>query len=83
MGGSDMGKNKKDACKDIDNEDPEIEIIRPQESTVEDYDMKLENMKEDIKNLKKIRRRQKKLDELEFEQREILKKMDKNSKKNK
>ncbi|MGH4051917.1 MAG: hypothetical protein ACREVX_11320 [Clostridium sp.] len=78
-----MGKNKKDTCNDVYNEDPENEIIHPQESTVEDYDMKLENMKEDIKNLKKIRRRQKKLDELEFEQREILKKMDKNSKKNK
>jgi len=78
-----MGKNKKDACKDIYSEDPEIEVIRPGDSTVEDYDMKLENMKEDIKNLKKIRRRQKKLDELEFEQKEILKKMDKNLKKNK
>jgi len=78
-----MGKNKKDTGKDMYNEDSEIEIIHPQDSTVEDYDMKLENMKEDIKNLKKIRRRQKKLDELEFEQREILKKMDKNYKKNK
>ncbi|WP_373471350.1 hypothetical protein [Carnobacterium alterfunditum] len=74
-----MGKNKKDMC----NDDSEIEIIRPQEATVEDYDMKLENMKEELKNLKKIRRRQRKLDELEFEQREILKKMDKKCKRNK
>ena len=83
MGGNVLGKNKKDICKDMCNEDSDIEIILPQESTVEDYDMKLENMKEELKNLKKIRRRQKKLDELEFEQREILKKMDKNYKKNK
>ncbi|MBU3111573.1 hypothetical protein [Clostridium lacusfryxellense] len=74
-----MGKNK----RDMSNDDSEIEIIHPEESTVEDYDMKLENMKEEIKNLKKIRRRQKKLDELEFEQKEILKKMDKNNRRNK
>jgi hypothetical protein len=79
MGGNIMGKNK----RDMNNDDTETEIIRPKESNVEDYDMKLENMKEEIKNLKKIRRRQKKLDELEFEQREILKKMDKNCKRNK
>lgn len=52
-----MGKNKKDMCMD----DHEIESIELQESTVEDYDMKLDNMKEEVKKLKKIRRRQKNL----------------------
>jgi len=74
-----MGKDKKDM---YEGEEP-IDIIELKESTVEDYDMKLDNMKEEVKRLKKIRRRQKKLSELEFQQREILKKMDKNCKKNK
>lgn len=78
MGGSIMGKNKKDMYMD----EVEIDIVEAQEATVEEYDMKLENMKEEVKKLKKIRKRKKKLSELEFEQREILKKMDKNYKKN-
>jgi len=45
--------------------------------SVDDYDNKLENMKEQIKLLKKIKRRQKKLKELEEEQALILKKMKK------
>lgn len=77
MGGSIVGKNKKDVYID----DLGIEIIDPQESTVEEYDIKLENMEEEVKKLKKIRKRKKKISELEFEQREILKKMDKNYKK--
>jgi hypothetical protein len=78
MGGSIVGKNK----DDMYNEEIEIDIIDPQESTVEEYDTRLDNMKEEVKKLKKIRKRQKKLRELEFEQKEILKKMDKNYKKN-
>lgn len=78
MGGSIVGKNKEDMYMD----ESQIDIVEPQESTVEEYDMMLENMKEEVKKLKKIRKRQKKLSELEFEQREILKKMDKNNKKN-
>ena len=78
MGGSIVGKNK----ENIYNEESEFDIIQPQESTVEEYDVKLEKMEEEVKKLKKIRKRQKKLCELEFEQREILKKMEKNSKKN-
>jgi len=74
-----MGKDKNDMYEG----DEPIDIIELKESTVEDYDMKLDNMKEEVKRLKKIRRRQKKLSELEFQQREILKKMDKNCKKNK
>ena len=79
MGGNVMGKNKKDMYLD----EPEFDIIEVQESTVEEYDMKLDNMKDEVKKLKKIRRRQKKLNELEFEQKEILRKMDKSSRKNK
>ena len=79
MGGSIVGKDK----KDVSMEENEIDIMQPQESTVEEYDMKLEKMEEEVKKLKKIRKRQKKLSELEFEQREILKKMEKNLKKNK
>ncbi|GCD08504.1 hypothetical protein LGL55_07620 [Clostridium tagluense] len=71
-----MGKNKDDMYME------ESEIIDPQESTVEEYDMRLERMEEEVKKLKKIKKRQKKLRELEFEQKEILKKMDKNYKKN-
>ncbi|MFT5873097.1 MAG: hypothetical protein ACI8WT_002039 [Clostridium sp.] len=78
MGGSIVGKDK----RDMYNDELQIDIIETQESTVEEYDMKLENMEEEVKKLKKIRKRQKKLCELEFEQREILKKMDKNYKKN-
>ena len=78
MGGSIVGKNKEDMYM----EDCQIDIVQPQESTVEEYDMKLDNLKEEVKKLKKIKKRQKKLRELEFEQREILKKMDKNYKKN-
>ena len=78
MGGSIVGKNKEDMYM----EDCQIDIIQPRESTVEEYDMKLDNLKEEVKKLKKIKKRQKKLRELEFEQREILKKMDKNYKKN-
>ena len=77
MGGSIVGKNK----DDMYNEESEIDIINPQKSTVEEYDMRLEKMEEEVKKLKKIRKRQKKLSELEFEQREILKKMEKNTKK--
>lgn len=78
MGGSIVGKNK----DDMYIEEGEMEILQPQESSVEEYDTRLDNMKEEVKKLKKIRKRQKKLRELEFEQREILKKMDKNYKKN-
>ena len=78
MGGSIVGKNKDDMYM----EESEMEIIEPQESTVEEYDMKLDKMIEEVKKLKKIKKRQKKIKELEFEQREILKKMDKNYKKN-
>jgi predicted RNase H-like nuclease (RuvC/YqgF family) len=78
MGGSIVGKNKDDMYM----EENEMEIIQPQESTVEEYDMRLERMEEEVKKLKKIRKRQKKLNELEFEQREILKKMEKNTRKN-
>ncbi len=77
MGGSIVGKNKKDGCID----ELEIDIIDPQESTVEEYDIRLENMEEEVKKLKKIRKRKKKISELELQQREILKKMDKNYKK--
>ena len=77
MGGSIMGKNKDDMFMEVS----EIEVLEPQESTVEEYDLRLEKMEEEVKKLKKIRKRQKKLCELEFEQREILKKMEKNSKK--
>ncbi|WP_291632714.1 hypothetical protein [Clostridium sp.] len=73
-----MGKDKKDMC----NDEFEIDIMQPEESTVEEYDIKLEKMEEEVKKLKKIKKRQKKIKELEFEQREILKKMDKNYKKN-
>ena len=79
MGGNVMGKNKKEMCLD----EPEFDIIEVQESTVEEYDMKLDNMKDEVKKLKKIRRRQKKLSELEFQQKEILRKMDKSCRKNK
>ena len=78
MGGSIVGKNKEDIYMD----ECKIDIIQPQESTVEEYDMKLDNLKVEFKKLKKINKRQKKLRDLEFEQREILKKMDKNYKKN-
>jgi len=78
MGGSIVGRNKEDMYMD----ESQIDILQPQESTVEEYDMKLDNLKEEVKKLKKIKKRQKKLRELEFEQREILKKMEKNSKKN-
>ncbi|MBU3159375.1 hypothetical protein KPL37_06360 [Clostridium frigoris] len=74
-----MGKSKKEMYMD----EPEFDISEVQESTVEEYDMKLDNMKDEVKKLKKIRRRQKKLNELEFQQKEILRKMDKNCKKNK
>jgi len=74
-----VGKNK----EDIFNDESEIDMIQPQDSTVEEYDMKLDRMIEEVKKLKKIKKRQKKIKELEFEQREILKKMDKNYKKNK
>ncbi|MBU3143178.1 hypothetical protein [Clostridium sp. CF012] len=73
-----MGKNKDDMYMD----ESEIDIIQPQNSTVEEYDMKLDKMIEEVKKLKKIKKRQKKIKELEFEQKEILKKMDKNCKKN-
>ena len=79
MGGNVVGKNKKEMSED----EQQFDIIEAQESTVEDYDMKLDNMKEEVKKLKKIRRRQKKLSELEFQQKEILRKMDKTCKKNK
>jgi hypothetical protein len=79
MGGSIVGRNKEDMFMD----ESQIDILHPQESTVEEYDMKLDSLKEEVKKLKKIKKRQKKLRELEFEQREILKKMDKNYKKNK
>jgi len=79
MGGSIVGKNK----EDIFNDESEIDIIQPQDSTVEEYDMRLDRMIEEVKKLKKIKKRQKKIRELEFEQKEILKKMDKNYKKNK
>lgn len=78
MGGSIVGKNK----DDLYNEECELDMLLPQESTVEEYDTRLDNMKDEVKKLKKIRKRQKKLRELEFEQKEILKKMDKNYKKN-
>jgi predicted RNase H-like nuclease (RuvC/YqgF family) len=77
MGGSIVGKNK----EDIFNDERESDIIEPQDSTVEEYDMKLERMEEEVKKLKKIKKRQKKIKELEFEQKDILRKMDKNSKK--
>ena len=73
-----VGKNKEDMYMD----ESQIDIMQPQESTIEEYDIRLDNMKEEVKKLKKIRKRQKKLRELEFKQREILKKMDKNYKKN-
>lgn len=78
MGGKIVGKNKEDMYMD----ESQIDIINPQESTVEEYDMRLDDLKEEVKKLKKIKKRQKKLRELEFQQREILKKMDKNYKKN-
>jgi len=74
-----MSKNKKELRMD----ESEVDISELKESSVEEYDLKLEEMKEEVKNLKKIRRRQKKLNELEFAHREILKKMDKDYKKNK
>ncbi|MBW9171776.1 hypothetical protein K2F43_11205 [Clostridium estertheticum] len=74
-----MGKSKKEMYVD----EPEFDISEVQESTVEEYDMKLDNMKDEVKKLKKIRRRQKKLNELEFQHKEILRKMDKSCKKNK
>jgi predicted RNase H-like nuclease (RuvC/YqgF family) len=77
MGGSIVGRNKEEVYID----ESEIDIIHPQESTVEEYDMKLDNLKEEVKKLKKIKKIQKKLMELESQQREILKKMDKNYKK--
>jgi predicted RNase H-like nuclease (RuvC/YqgF family) len=76
MGGNIVGKNKDDKYMD----ERDIDIIEPQDSTVEEYDMKLERMEEEVKKLKKIKKRQKKIKELEFEQKEILRKMDKNSK---
>ena len=78
MGGSIMARNKEDLFMD----ESQVDIIQPQEATVEEYDMRLENLKEEVKKLKKIKKRQKKLRDLEFEQREILKKMDRNYKKN-
>ncbi len=72
-----MGKNKDDMYLD----ESHIDIVQPQEATIEEYDMRLDSMKEEVKKLKKIKKRQKKLRELEFKQREILKKMDKNYKK--
>lgn len=74
-----MGKNRKEMFED----ELQMDVIEAQESTVEEYDTKLDNMKEEVKKLKKIRRRQKKLSELEFQQKEILRKMDKSSRKNK
>lgn len=80
MGGSIVGKNKDDRY--MEESEIDIDILQPQESTVEEYDIKLERMEEEVKKLKKIKKRQKKLCELEIEQREILKKMERNSKKN-
>jgi hypothetical protein len=78
MGGSIVGKDKEEMYMD----ESDIDIIQPQDSTVEEYDMKLQNMEEEVKKLKKIKKRQKKIKELEFEQREILRKMGKSYKKN-
>jgi predicted ribonuclease YlaK len=72
-----VGKSKEDMYSD----EGKIDIEEVQDSTVEEYDMKLERMEEEVKKLKKIKKRQKKIKELEFEQREILRKMDRNSKK--
>lgn len=77
MGGRIVGKDK----DDMYNEESEIDIMEPQDSTVEEYDMRLDDMKEEVKKLKKIRKRKKKLRELQLQQREILKKIDKNYKK--
>jgi phosphosulfolactate phosphohydrolase-like enzyme len=74
-----VGKSKEDMYSD----ESKIDIMEEaQDSTVEEYDMKLERMEEEVKKLKKIKKRQKKIKELEFEQKEILRKMDRNSKKN-
>ncbi|WP_291569521.1 hypothetical protein [Clostridium sp. UBA4548] len=69
--------------RERENEFYEEQVERSREESslsVEDYDKKLEGMKEQIKLLKKIKRRQKKLKELEEEQSLILKKMKKREK---
>lgn len=69
--------------RERENEFYEEQVERSHEESslsVEDYDKKLEGMKEQIKLLKKIKRRQKKLKELEEEQSIILKKMKKREK---
>lgn len=66
--------------REKENEFYEENVERKYEESplsVDDYDNKLESMKEQIKLLKKIKRRQKKLKELEEEQAVILKKMKK------
>ncbi|MPN10841.1 hypothetical protein SDC9_158138 [bioreactor metagenome] len=69
--------------RERENEFYEEKVERSHEESslsVEDYDNKLEGMKEQIKLLKRIKRRQKKLKELEEEQSLILKKMKKREK---
>lgn len=66
--------------REKENEFYEEDIERKYEGSplsVDDYDNRLETMKEQIKLLKKIKRRQKKLKELEEEQALILRKMKK------
>lgn len=66
--------------REKENEFYEEHVERKYEGSplsVDDYDNKLETMKEQIKLLKKIKRRQKKLKELEEEQALILRKMKK------
>ena len=65
-----MARNDDDRnLKDIDM----VEELK----TLDDYDKKLEDMEAEIKELKKIKRRRKKMMELESERDDIIKKINK------
>ncbi len=65
-----MARNDNDRnLKDIDM----VEELK----TLDDYDKKLEDMEAQIKELKKIKRRRKKMMELESERDDIIKKINK------
>ncbi|MEG1256444.1 hypothetical protein [Clostridium sp.] len=67
--------NKNENQKDMDYMDNNDDL-----KTLGDYDKKLEDMEVQIKELKKIKKRRKKMMELEMEREEILKKMNKSEK---
>ena len=58
-------------------DDDEMDIDKEK---IEAYDVKLEDLKDSIKKLKKIRKRKEKIQELEREKNDILKHMEKKHK---